>query len=486
MREGKESMLTAVLLVTLVVLISSTVLAEAADPLLWPFQEGQWVEFLVQSPSEANLWNAQIKVTSTTIIGGNQYYGVEIPKWGQGTQETVLLRSTEKGVYRLEADGECTVVDLEQSGATFRCRTAAGGWEVTANLASGVLEVPVGPFANVYLFRKHIEYDDGSMSPDWDIYMVPGVGLVKQVDYDGNFRDGQPPPGVTRSMELAQLGTPPELSAKGIQSAPAVTPEPKAESPSTETVENSRRVATFGTIVEVRASTFILKQESLKVSPRKNAIVHSVKHDLAIGSVGNHLEVLTDSATQIVIGGTSTSLSALRPGTRVFVAGTAEGTRLRADIISNFSEVRPPSKEEIESSAQRKESSIQGKEFMTPAPSALPLALTPLAPGSMCWGQDMDYDNEPNVLEFQGCLGGPSASDIIYTYDVPISCPGWVFGCFDLHSITYTAGLLGWGFDFPLEFSASSSDLTYHVPSSVTMSFQPRPARPNPGAFTFA
>ena len=74
-----------------------------------------------------DLWKAQIKVINTTTVGANRYFGVEIPQWGQGAQETVFLRSNENGLYRLEGEGECTLAELGQSETTFRCRTAAGG-----------------------------------------------------------------------------------------------------------------------------------------------------------------------------------------------------------------------------------------------------------------------------------------------------------------------------------------------------------------------
>jgi hypothetical protein len=473
MRKEKRSISIAAVSLALVVVIWSAGLADAADPLLWPLQEGQWMEFLIQSPSEANPWKAQIKVIGSTTVDATQYFSVEIPQWGQGTQEQVFLRSTEKGLYRLEAEGECTVADLGQSDTTFRCRTAAGGWEVTALLAQAALEVPAGTFTTAFLFRKHIVYDSGSMSPDWDVYIVPGVGLVKQVEYDGNFRDGQSPPGVARSMELAQIGTPPEVSAKGTQSAPAAAAESKPQSQSAGAEGTTRKVAALGTIVEMRTSGFILKQEALQVSSgkEKEFVFPIAKHELSIGYVDNHLEVITDNATQVVMGGTSTPLSALRPGMHVVAAGMTEDNSLRAVIVSDLSGVGLPSKEPSYSFTQSKESAA------SVPPEAAPLG----AEIPVCTGQDMDYDGDPTVAEFQGCFAGPTRSGTIPVNDFHLLCPGI---CWTIHQIDYTARLGGWSFDFPFKFSASSSNLTYHVPSSASLNVLPLPATEGEATFS--
>jgi hypothetical protein len=478
MRKDKRSISVATVLAALIVLIWSAGVSEAADPPLWPLQEGQWMEFLVQSPDQALPWKAQIKVVGAKAVGDNQYFGVEIPEWGQGTQGKVFLRSTEKGLFRLEAEGECPVAEVDQFGTSFRCRTGAGGWEVSILLAQVALTVPAGTFTTARLFRKHIEYDNGSMSPDWDVYIVPGVGPVKQVEYAGNF-DGQSAPGVARTIELVQVGMSPEVFAESMQSVPAI-PDAKAESPSSGAEGTTRRVATLGVVVEVRESSFTLRQESLKVSDGKKAIVRSVKHHLAIGYVDNHLEISTDNATQITMGGALTTLSALRPGTRVIVAGMNEGEILKAVLVSDLSSVGP-TPEEVSKPI------IQSKDFAVPIPSAPVAVQEEPTPGtvSMCLGQNMDYDYEPHVLEFQGCWGGPSVSGTIPTYDVSLGviCPVLACGPLTLHDITYTAALAGWGFDFPYRFFASSSDLTYHTPSIVFLNIEPLKA--TDGEFTF-
>lgn len=383
----------------LMIVICSRVFAESADAFLWPLKNGQWMEFVVQSPDPSPAWKAQIRVTGAKTVGDTQYFSVEVPIWGQGTQERIFLRSSEKGLYRLEADGECPVAEMDQFGTTFRCRAGDEAWEVTTLLAEMALTVPAGTFTTSYLFRKHIEYPNGSMSPDWDVYIVPGLGPVKQVEYDGNFNEGWPVPWVARIIELVGVGMSPEAGADAMQRVPE-TRDAEAELPSTQAARSGRRAATLGTVVEVHESSFILKQESLKVVSPRETVVPFVKHNLAIGYVGNHLEVLTNNATQIFIGGKPASLSAVTPETRVLVVGAAEVKCLRAEVVSDLSSHGPPPKE-------LSKTIIQTKGFGVPIPpGAVAVQEEPvLAPLSMCTGQDMDY-NDPGILEFQGCWGG--------------------------------------------------------------------------------
>jgi hypothetical protein len=467
MRKSKRSISIVTVLTAVMALIWSAGLAEAADPLLWPLQEGQWMEFLVQSPDQSPAWKAQIKVTGAKAVGDTQYFSVEVPIWGQGTQEGVFLRSSEKGLYRLETEGECPVAEVDQFGTTFRCRTGDEGWEVTTLLAEVALTVPVGTFTTAYLFRKHIEYHNGSMSPDWDVYIVPGLGPVKQVDYSGNFNEGQSAPGFARIIELVRVGMPLDVGADAMQRVPA-RPDAEAELSSTEAAGSRRMAATLGTVVEVRESSFILKQESLEVVPTRESVVPFVKHNLAIGYVGNHLEVLTDNATQITIGGKPASLFAVTPETRVLVAGVAEGKGLKADVVLDLSSYVPPP-EEV------RKTIIQTKGFGVPIPSGIVAAQEEPLPGALstCMGQEMDY-NDPSILEFQGCWLGPSASGRIETYNAIVFCASVdFFNCFAINGVDYTAALAGWGFAFPYRFSASGSNLTYHVGSPISLKIEP-------------
>lgn len=275
----------------------------------------------------------------------------------------------------------------------------------------------------------------------------------------------------------------------------------KAVSPSVEGTENGPGVATIGTVVAVHGPILILKQESLQFSPEPNVKVGSVEHHLSIGHPGNHLEVVTDEDTQVFVGDERTPLSALSPGIEVVVAGRAAGSSLKAIVVSDLSSVGPPPEDIrplVGDSLDPTASDATSSRFSTwlatvrvgdsPDPTAsdaIEVWAVPSQVGaktlSLCMGQDMDYDADPNVREFQGCWGGPSAADNINIPDIPLGCG--LLGCFMLDRYSYTAALGGWGFDFPFRFSAASSGLIYHVPGSVSLNVQSLEA--TEGAFTF-
>jgi len=143
-----------------------------------------------------------------------------------------------------------------------------------------------------------------------------------------------------------------------------------------------------------------------------------------------------DDATRISLADASASFSALSPGTVVVVAGMIEGESLRAVVVSDLSHVGPPSEELYQSIMQSKDSKLS----VPPEPPAAQGEL-PADTLSLCMGQDMDYDANPYIKEFQGCYGGPSASGNFPGYHIPIACP--VVGCWTLDYITYTYALGG-------------------------------------------
>lgn len=240
-----------------------------------------------------------------------------------------------------------------------------------------------------------------------------------------------------------------------------------AQSPETQPgAESDRGVATIGTVVALYGPTLILKQESLQFVPGKEVEVRSSTHHLAIGHEGNRLQVVINADTQVYIGGERIPLVALKPGTRVIVGGKNLGNQLEASIVVDLdSIVAPP--------AGFQNPVGESTEDMLPMAAEMQstLGTKSVQDLSLCMGQDMDYDEYPNVRDFQGCWGGPSAADTINIPDIPLACP--LVGCFVLDKYSYVAALGGWGFAFPFDFSSTSSGLTYHVPGSISLDIQP-------------
>jgi hypothetical protein len=430
----------------------------ADDPLLWPLHEGQRAEFIVHSTSRSQPWIAQQEVGSTTNSGSEIYFTVTSSDWGTGTDDVVLLRSTEQYVFRLDGVEDCTVAMLGPPGSTVDCDLAEGT-EFTMYLVAVAAKVPAGSFAEAHLFRKHVEYADGSVSPDWDIYVAPGVGLIKQILYDSHFGGAVGEPKAVKIFELFSMESVAESPAATVQDPSGITPGMSVAAPMVE-----RRVATFGNVVQVSGPNLILEQETLKQAANNALSVRSFEHRLPIGYPGNHLRVATNGGTQVAIEGELRSLSDLDPGTTVLVSGTVVDDVLRASIVTDMSNLRAPSEDDILSFSENASS--------TSAISVTQTGPTPeLRDLSLCLGQNMEYDDDPDVREFQGCYGGPSASGSFPGYHVPIGCP--LVGCWTVDYITWTYALAGWNFDFPIKFSATSSNLIYHVPGSVSLNVEP-------------
>jgi hypothetical protein len=259
--------------------------------------------------------------------------------------------------------------------------------------------------------------------------------------------------------------------------------------PSSEKRHNHVGVATFGMLEAVHAEGKNLQvvQEGLddRTPKGQGSGVDSFAHQLPVGGIGNHLQVKVVDETVICIGGAMASMSDLEQvvGQTVIVAGTLDGSDLKAIFVSDLAASDNPLPADAAAataagSAAGDAAAATGGDAGTVTPSTV----------SMCLGQDMTFDRLRYVRQFQGCFGGPSASD---TYDlgIPFFCP--FIGCFVLDTFSYTAGLAGWGFDFPFGFSATGatptlgrSTLTYHVPGTITTQISPQDA--TDGHFTFS
>ena len=247
-------------------------------------------------------------------------------------------------------------------------------------------------------------------------------------------------------------------------------------------------VATFGTLEAVHADGKNLQvvQEGMDDrTPAKGASkVDRITHTLPIGFPGNHLQVKVDDDTVVCIGGEESSMTGLGAivGKTVLVAGTIDGASLKAVFVADLEASDSPLPEEETLGAVAEGAGAAGA---SGRPSTPEIAASTL---SMCLGQDMDYDGIVSIKEFQGCVGGPSASGS-FDLGIPFFCP--FIGCFVLDTYSYTAALGGWGFDFPFQFAATGATpalgrdtLTYHVPGTITTQVTPKPA--TAGEYTFS
>jgi len=182
---------------------------------LFPMQVGNSYEYLKHdSGSPANYWTVQIDWLETVPIGGNDYFRISVLDWYPGTFDYFLFRSTEDTVYYYDAWGErefwrkapvgtaWSYLDPDGEGITYAEIVSVDSlpWET----GKSILEVPYGtyPFDNVYIHKKYYK----TPGDFWYEYIVPGVGLVKEVDFSEDIA----PPYI---MELAGVTIVPEPAA---------------------------------------------------------------------------------------------------------------------------------------------------------------------------------------------------------------------------------------------------------------------------------
>jgi hypothetical protein len=219
-------------------------------------------------------------------------------------------------------------------------------------------------------------------------------------------------------------------------------------------------VGAFGVVTEVGSASFKLVQQSFEFEPNEVTVVVVESDELAIGSDGDLLEVQLSENARILIGNQPAAFDQVVTGLQVAALGRMEDGRLVAEVVASLSDVGQPAPSAATPVAAREETSL---------PSGASELLK-----SLCLGQDMAYDDEPAVREFQGCWGGPSAKDefrLGISTSLGLSPIDWI-----INSVGYNAALGGWGFDFPHEFKATAPSLVYHVPGSIDLEIEPLPA----------
>ena len=237
-------------------------------------------------------------------------------------------------------------------------------------------------------------------------------------------------------------------------------------------------VGTMGVIDELKPQEqgLVVFQLGFDYEPPPGARFDKVEHKLAVGERHAKLQVhVKKDTTKIYLNGVEKTFGDLKVGDQVLVVGRVTGASLHADAIIDLAAVNKPP----EDMTGILPAGMRSQLVSHPRVSATGLAA---AATSLCMGQDFAY-TDANILEFQGCWGGPSASDDLDTPFIPLFCP--LVGCFGIDRFSYTMALGGWGYAFPFKFKAEASPgLVYHVPGNVSLQIETLPA--TTGAFTFA
>jgi hypothetical protein len=247
---------------------------------------------------------------------------------------------------------------------------------------------------------------------------------------------------------------------------PLTTPPPSADATEDSVAAPpADGVGTFGEIrgIKPQGQGLVLYQTGLEFEGEPGVRVNNARHELAVGARHQELQVQIRDTTEIWVNGKRATVDSLWVGMRVLVVGRVTGAALHADQIMDLTDAGPPPAD------------WEALVPIPPSPEVTGVALGPVVQAtSMCMGQRLPYADS-NVLDFQGCWGGPSAADHINTGFIPIFCP--IIGCFGIDRLSYMAALAGWGFAFPFRFEATPPEaLVYHVPGAVDLKITPLPA----------
>lgn len=193
------------LFIPLFLLISSTVFA--GD--FWPMQVGAWYEFDMHDSAtpQNNEWTMRAEVLSTVTYDSQDYFliGVSNQEYG-GSYDAVTLRFTDTEGYFYNGTEDVLMWQQAAVGTTWSHHDGDGE-QVTQITSIESVTVPYGTFDNVYVHRKYYDPDaEGEdNSPYWYEYVVPGAGVVKNVDYWQDDADNPPV-----FQELSAVGVAPE------------------------------------------------------------------------------------------------------------------------------------------------------------------------------------------------------------------------------------------------------------------------------------
>ena len=178
-------------------------------------------------------------------------------------------------------------------------------------------------------------------------------------------------------------------------------------------------VGTFGVIDEIKpqGQGLVVYQTGLDFEAAEGVQSNGARHELAVGARHQKLQVQLRDSTEIWVDGEQVPVDSLEVGMNVLVVGRVTGAALHADVITDLSDAEAPPDEWV--------TRVGGTPPQGPAPALEPVVGTT----SMCMGQRLP-DGSANVLEFQGCWGGPSASDHLSTGFIPVFCP--LIGCFGI------------------------------------------------------
>lgn len=184
--------LSKVLAVSVIFLVMAGV--TFAEPLLSPMHRG--LGFVYKETKADSIRYIVGEFTEKLNLNSMDYYLLESWELDSGDlpEPVDLVRSTETGVYSYSPAGDLLQFQKARVGTTwtlYEPHSSGLNYKVIEIVAIEQVTVPYGTFNKAYKHRRYRCADPADLSqgysPDWYEWIVPGVGVVKKVDYWGEF-----------------------------------------------------------------------------------------------------------------------------------------------------------------------------------------------------------------------------------------------------------------------------------------------------------
>ncbi len=172
-----------IILTMLIIAATGNVLANTS---VWPLDVGQtWL--YERTDAVSGPWQVNLDVLSKQTLGAYEYYQARISNYdNQGESEDWYIRSTDTGVYTWDGSADQLTFQIAPIG------TVIINGDTQRELVA--IESVTVPYGGPYQAYKYENQDTVEMSPYWYEYIVPGIGIVQQIDYWADTGLGQVAP----------------------------------------------------------------------------------------------------------------------------------------------------------------------------------------------------------------------------------------------------------------------------------------------------
>jgi len=164
--------------------------AAVADQ-FWPLHVGDKYEYIGTDHS-GNTWTSWIDITEQVTLDSQEYFHLFSTNYENDgvVEDNGLFRSTEDALYSYNPGGDYLEFQKASVGTKwflYQPDPSGYDWTVCEIVAVGSITVPYGTFSESYTRRAYECADPNNLglgqSPSWYDTFVPGVGMVKEVDY---------------------------------------------------------------------------------------------------------------------------------------------------------------------------------------------------------------------------------------------------------------------------------------------------------------